>query len=111
MGYADKDNAWWKVKKYKVARHIDHLPLYFGDKFTGEYVIYIADLPQDKFEIVTDKTFYHEINFRTQAVTEYEDKIVVSDVIYSKDYINEEYYKYDIDTPYYRYSNKGKRRR
>ena len=93
MTIVDYDNSYWKQEKYKIHKSVNHLPLYVNNKFTGEYVTYIADLPYEHFEIVTDKTYYYDVDFRKQYVLIDDDKITVNNAYNFNDFINENYYK------------------
>ena len=83
----------YKTNESKKGYGVAHLPLYINHKFTGEYVIYVADLPYEKFEIVTDKTFYYEIDFRDTYILINDDSIEVNTAYNFNHYINENYFK------------------
>ena len=76
-------------KGYSVAK----LPLYINNKFSGEYVLYMGDLSNEHYEIVTNKTYYYDVDFRKQYILVENDKIIVNDCYNARDYINENYYE------------------
>ena len=69
----------YKTNSDKKGYGVPKLPLYFNNKFTGEYVIYVGDLSYEHYEIVTNKTFYYDIDLRkAYVIIEYDSKIIIN---------------------------------
>ena len=84
---------------HKQGYGVPKLPLYWNNKFIDDYVIYMGDLPKDHVEIATLETMrgetkgYYSIDLNTHYVIVEDEKVIVNECFYSRDYINENYFE------------------
>ena len=83
----------YKTNENKKGYGVAKIPLYINNINTGEVVIYMGDLPNEHFEVVTNKTFYYDIDLRKQYIIVEDNRITINDIIKASKYINENYYR------------------
>ena len=70
---------------------VNNLPLYIDGKNTGEKVIYIGDLPEDRLEVVTDKTFYYDIDLDKKYVVVENDRVIINTAYNWEKFVGDKY--------------------